>query len=293
MKRISLFMALSSALACTACATAGHVLAQPSGAAQRADMPGGPIGESQPTYADLVDYADPAEIVVKAQIRKVAEVERERSPGLAPGHVRLYVEARTLALIAGDVPVGESLKYLVDLPLDARGKAPKLKKEEVVIFGRTVPGRPGELQLVAPSSQLLWTERLDARLRPVLADLVAADAPPAITGIRDALSIEGNLAGESETQIFLSTQTRAPVSISILRAPGQRPTWGVSWTDIVDAAARPPMPQTLEWYRLACFLPDTIGAEAQLARDPAAVARAREDYAFVLAELGECPRNLN
>ncbi|MGB3739250.1 MAG: hypothetical protein WA948_07845 [Pontixanthobacter sp.] len=267
-------------------------MAQPSDTGTLSNPPAGAPGGSQPTYADLVDFADPAEIVVKAQIRKVAEVERERSPGLAPDHVRLYVEARTLALIAGDVPVGESLKYLVDVPLDTRGKVPKLKKQDVVIFGRTVPGRPGELQLVAPSSQLEWTERLDARLRPILADLVAPDAPAAITGIRDALSIEGNLAGESETQIFLRTKTRAPVSLSILRTPGQRPTWGVSWTELVDAAARPPMPQTLEWYRLACFLPSSIGAEAQLASDPVAMARAREDYAFVLTSLGECERNL-
>ena len=90
------------------------------------------------TYADIVDLADEAPLVLRAQIRKQATVEPERSPGLEPGFVRLYIEARTSALIAGNVPVGGSLRYLVDVPLDAKGKAPKLKKQEVVLFARPV-----------------------------------------------------------------------------------------------------------------------------------------------------------
>ncbi|MGB7409087.1 MAG: hypothetical protein WA908_11320 [Pontixanthobacter sp.] len=245
----------------------------------------------QPTYADLVDYADPAQIVVKAQIRKQATVKPERAPGLAPGHARVYIEARTEALLSGDVPVGESLKYLVDVPLTAKGRVPKLKKRDVLLFGRAVPGQPGEVQLSGPSSQLLWSPDLEQRLRPILAALVAADTPAKVIGIRDALSIEGNLAGESETQIFLATRNNDPVSINIRRAPGQQPEWGVSWTEIVDQAARPPRPDTLEWYRLACFLPTTLPDDAILARDAASIERTREDYAFVRAALGECVRN--
>lgn len=245
-----------------------------------------------PTYADLADYADPAEIVVKAQVRKQATVERERSPGLAPDQVRLYIEARTSSLISGNVPVGESLRYLVDVPMDAKGKAPKLRKQEVLIFGRAVPGKPGEIQLTTPNSQLIWTPEIERRLRPILAELVAPDAPPAVTGIRDALSIEGNLVGESETQIFLATQTGEPVSMSVRRSPGQTPIWGVSWTEIVDQAARPPQPETLEWYRLACFLPGRIPDDAILAGDPISRERTRTDYAYVVNALGPCPRNL-
>ena len=245
-----------------------------------------------PSYADLADLADPAQLVVKAQIRKQAEVERERAPGLAAGHARLYIEARTEALISGTVPLGESLRYVVDVPLTAQGKVPKLRKQDVIVFGRSVPGQPGVLQLVSPESQLLWSEDTEARLRPVLAQLVAPDMPPRVTGIRDALSIEGNLAGESETQIFLSTETGDPVSLTVIRRPGQDPVWGVSWTDIVDQAAGPPAPQTLEWYRLACFLPAQVGASQMLATDPASRARTREDYAYILRQLGPCVRNL-
>ena len=234
-------------------------------------------GSLAPSYADLVDLSDPSEIVLKAQIRKQATVELERSPGLAAGFVRLYIEARTEALISGNVPVGETLRYLVDVPVDEKGRAPKIRKRDVLIFGRTIPGRAGDIQLVGPSSQLFWTPELEGRLRPILSDLVANGSPPVVDGIRDALSIDGNLVGESETQIFLSTNDGAPVSISVIRRPGQDPVWGVSWSEIVDQAAKPPVTNTLEWYRLACFLPRSIQDNAIIAGGDESRRRTQED----------------
>ncbi|MEC7535641.1 MAG: hypothetical protein VYB96_13110, partial [Pseudomonadota bacterium] len=201
------------------------------------------------TYADIVDLADEAPLVLRAQIRKQATVEPERSPGLEPGFVRLYIEARTSALIAGNVPVGESLRYLVDVPLDAKGKAPKLKKQEVVLFARPVRGSADQLQLVDPRAQFAYSEAFEARLRPVLGELLAQDAPPKVTGIRDALAVEGTLVGESETQLFLDTANDGPVSVTVVRRPGQQPRWGVSWSEIVDQSARAPQRNTLEWHR--------------------------------------------
>lgn len=242
------------------------------------------------SYADIVDLADGAPLVLRAQIRRQATVERERSPGLLPGFVRLYVEARTSALIAGNVPVGESLRYLVDVPLDERGRAPKLKKQEVILFARPVPDRPDQIQLVDPRAQFSYSEGFEARLRPVLSALLSPDAPPRVTGIRDALAVEGTLAGESETQLFLDTENDGPVSVTIVRRPGQAPRWGVSWTEIVDQSARAPQRDTLEWYRLACSLPDTLPGSANLSRDPRSRALASVDYALVREALGPCPR---
>jgi hypothetical protein len=242
------------------------------------------------SYADIVDLADGAPLVLRAQIRRQATVERERSPGLLPGFVRLYVEARTSALIAGNVPVGESLRYLVDVPLDERGRAPKLKKQGVILFARPVPDRPDQIQLVDPRAQFSYSEAFEARLRPVLSALLSPDAPPRVTGIRDALAVEGTLAGESETQLFLDTENDGPVSVTIVRRPGQAPRWGVSWTEIVDQSARAPQRDTLEWYRLACSLPDTLPGSANLSRDPRSRALASVDYALVREALGPCPR---
>lgn len=245
-----------------------------------------------PTYADLATLADASDLVIRAKIRKQTVLKPERAPGLAAGFARLYVQADTLALIAGRSAVGAGLAYLVDVPLDARGKVPKLKNREMLLFADTVAGRPGEVQLVAPGAQLAFTPELEARLRPILTELYAPEAPARITGISDALAVPGTLAGESETQIFLATADRSPVSITILRRPGQQVQWGVSWGEIIDSAARPPAPETLRWYRLACSLPARLPSNANLARDPAARRLAAGDYAFVLAQLGPCERRI-
>ena len=244
-----------------------------------------------PTYADLATLADRADLVLRATVRKQARVKDERAPGLAPDHARLYIEAETDALVAGTVPVGESLRYLVDVPLDAKGKVPKLKKQTVLLFARPVPGQPAELQLVDPRAQFAWSQELADRVRPILAQLVASDTPPVVTGIEDALSIAGNLVGESETQLFLETQNGAPASITILRRPGQEPRYGVSWSELVDQSAKAVERDTLGWYRLACGLPDALPESANLARDPEARQRAERDYAWLLDQLGTCNRN--
>ena len=246
-----------------------------------------------PTYADLATLSDAAGLVIRARIRNQIVVKAERAPGLAPGFARLYIEGQTVALIAGRSGVGESLAYLVDVPLDAKGKVPKLKKREFVLFARSVPGRAGELQLVTPSAQLPYTPELETRLRPILTEFYGrTDIPPRITGISDALAVQGTLTGESETQIFLATENRSPVSITVLRRPGQRPQWGVSWGEIIDSAALPPAPETLRWYRLACALPAELPSNTNLARDADARRLATADYAFVREAIGPCTRRI-
>ena len=240
-------------------------------------------------YADLVDLALPARLVVRAQVRKAVRLKPEEAPGLPAGRARLYIEARTQALLVGE-NIGESIRFLADVPLDARGKPPKLGKTQVLVLARAVPDRPGELQLVAPDAMLALTPAREATLRAILTETTRPDAPPPITAVREALHVSGNLAGEGETQLFLGTATGAPVSISALRRPGQPPSWGVSFTEIVDSAARPPLPATLAWYRLACGLPARLPDRANISSTLADRRFAAEDYAQVLADLGPCSR---
>jgi len=247
----------------------------------------------QPTYADLADLADGANLVVKAKIRRQSALDPAQSPFLRPGWVRLYLEADTEALLSGKTAIGESLRYLADVPLDAKGKPPGLRKQEVLLFALPVPGKPDQLQLVTNEAQVPATPETEAQARAILGELAAPGASPRITGVREVFSVAGNLAGESETQIFLETDSDQPVSLSVIRRPGMAPDWGVSWTDLVDEAARPPQSGTLAWYRLACFLPPKLPAKANLADSADDKARAAQDYALVLAQLGACPRNLH
>lgn len=267
------------------------VLAQPAAGAEIVSQARpAAIGAPAVTYADLADLADSAPIVLRAQVRKLVPVEPARARGLRPGWGRFYVEARTGALLAGNTALGEALRYLVDVPLDGRGKAPALKKKQVLLFARTVPGRAGELQLVASDAQLLWDAPTEAKLRAILAELVKPDAPGRITGVREAIHVPGTLAGEGETQIFLDTASHSAASITVVHRPGARPAWGASFSEVLAKVGEPPARETLAWYRLACFLPNTLPAAANLSDTAGSRAQAQGDYRTVLGDLGACPR---
>jgi hypothetical protein len=167
---------------------------------------------------------------------------------------------------------------------------PKLVKRDVLLFARSVTGRPGELQLVAPDAQVLWSPEGEARLRGVLHELLATGAPGRVQRVQEAIYVPGNLAGEGETQMFLAMADGEPASISVTHAPGQPTRWSVSFSEVVDATGEPPVRETLAWYRLACFLPRTLEARANVSASPEDKALAGADYAMVLESLGPCSR---
>lgn len=242
----------------------------------------------EPGYSDIADLADSAHQVIRAEIRKIAPVD---SSGARPGWGRFYIEAKTGALIYGEGVVGESLRYLADLPLDAKGKPPALKKKDVLLFARDVQARPGEIVLVAPDAQLVWSVATEQRLRAILGELHAANAPARVTGVREAIHVPGTLAGEGETQLFLATADGSAAAITLTRDGGGTPArWSVSFSEVAAGDGTPPARDTVEWYRLACFLPKQLPAGSNLSGGAAAKQQAEADYRQVLADLGDCGR---
>ena len=274
---------------CLAAAAFLAVFPASQGFAQVSAVP--PTGPVTLTYADLADLADHAPLVARVEIREAVRLKPEQTPGLRSGMARVYVKARTRALLLGET-IGESASYLADVPLDSKGKLPRLKKTAALIFARPVAGRPGELQLVSTLGQVPWTQPAEDRVRAILIELVATDAPPRVSGVREVSFVPGNLIGEGETQIFLNTEAGDPVSIAVVHRPGEPPLWGVAFGEIVDQAARPPLPDTLAWYRLACFLPAGVPGAAILSGDDDDRRKAAEDYRYVRGQLGPCPRTL-
>ncbi|MES2754763.1 MAG: hypothetical protein V4659_08870 [Pseudomonadota bacterium] len=251
-----------------------------------ADRPPAPV--VLPPYPEYAALALAAPIVADAKIRSTDRVKGAQAVGLGAGLARVYVTADITTLIRGPAGLPARLSYLVDMPLDARGRAASLNKARVLIFARALPGRPGMLQLVAPDGQRPWTPGGDRRVRAILTEALDAAAPPAVTGVGSAFFVPGGLPGEGETQVFLQTADGRPVSLSILRDFAGRRRWSVALSEIVDAAAPPPPRETLLWYRLACSLPATLPAASAVDDDPANAARAREDYRFVIDSLGPC-----
>ena len=259
-----------------------------SGHAQPPDSP----MASQPAvpldYSEFARLALAAPVVADATIRSATAIKGAQAIGLAPGLARFYVTADVTTLIRGPAGIAARLHWLVDMPLDARGRAPKLKKARVLVFARTLAGRPTDLQLVYPDGQRPWTPALDQLVRRILTDSLDPAAPPVVTGVANAFFVPGALPGEGETQIFLRTADSRPISLSVQRdAIGAR-RWSVALSEVVDAAVPPPARDSLLWYRLACALPASLPAAAAVDDDPGNAARAREDYTFVIQSLGRC-----
>ena len=246
-----------------------------------------------PTYADLADLTEASQLVVRAKPQVVKAIPLAQARGVRPGWARYLVDARTEALIYGNGVLGSKLRYLVDLPLDAKGKPPKVRRTSMLLFARPVAGRPAELQLVAPDAQVPWDEALAARLRSLLAELNAPGAPPKIIGVREAIHVPGDLAGQGETQLFLAMPNGEPAAITVIREPALPPRWSVSFSEVVEASGEPPRRETLGWYRLACFLPRVLPGSVNISTAAADRARAASDYRMVLESLGPCPRNRN
>jgi hypothetical protein len=243
-----------------------------------------------PAYADLADLLLASTVVADVTVRSTARIKGAEAASAPAGTQRQYVEADVNALLRSPAPLPPRVGYLFDVPLDARGRAPKLKKSRVLVFARPVPGSSGQLQLAARDAQAPWSPAAEARVRRIARELASADAPPAITGVGQAFHVPGSLPGEGETQIFLRTADNRPVSLSVLRRPGEERRFAVALSEIIDEAAGPPRRDTLLWYRLACALPAQLPATATGQLDDQNAALAREDYGFVLQRLGPCGR---
>ena len=248
------------------------------------------------SYADIADLATAAPIALHARIARATALKPERSPGVAAGHARFYVEADVVNLIRGAGPLASRISYLVDLPLDARGKPPKLKKKQpVLLFARPVAGaagtsNTGSVRLIAPDAQLPWDAATEAQLRAILTELVKPGAPPAITGIANGFHVPGTLPGEGETQLFLNTETGEPVSLTVLTAADGSRRWAAAFGEIVDGSAAVPARDTLAWYRLACGLPRQLPLNKLAGTAPEDRRKAASDYGIILGALGECTR---
>lgn len=243
------------------------------------------------SYSDLADLALAAPVVAHAVVTDTIRLEGADAVGTPPGKARLFVRATISELLRGPVGMASEVNFLADVPLDTRGRPPKLRKADVLLFARPVTAGPtGALQLVAPDGMLGWTPALDTRLRGILTAAVDPQAPPHITGVNNAFHVRGSLPGESETQIFLATAGGRPVSLAVLRRPQEQPRWAVALSEMVDEAAAPPAPDTLLWYRLACELPPTLPDSSVASLGPDDAAGAQADYQFVLARLGACGR---
>ena len=249
--------------------------------------------ESPPVlaFADLADLALAAPVIAHVRIAQATSLSLREAGPAPPGFRRFLLEADAMALIRGANATPVRLSWLADLPIDARGRAqPPRRRSEYLLLAAPVAGRPGELRLVARDSMVAYDPATAAIVRDIVREALAADSPPRITGAGRAFHVTGSLPGESETQVFLETHDSRPVSLIVLRRPGEEPKWSVALGEMVDEAAAPPRPETLLWYRLACFLPGTLPMSSIAESSAAEAAAIARDYRLFLERLGPCRR---
>ena len=242
------------------------------------------------SYADIADLVVISPLIVDVTIRNVRKLSAEQSAGVPASFERTLVEADVMALIRGQGGITPRVRFLLDVPKNAKGKIPKLQKQRMYLFGRQVTGRPGEIQLARPNALALFSTTNDALVRAITQEAVQVDAPRRITSVSSAFHSAGTILGEGETQIFLKTDNDQPLSLTILSRPGQQRQWAVSTAEVIDASATAPQRSTLLWYRLACGLPRALPSDRVEGASNANTARAQADYKFVIDSLGPCGR---
>lgn len=248
------------------------------------------IEADKASYADIADLVVIAPLIVDMTVRNVQKLSAEQSVGIPTSLERVLVEADVMALIRGEGGITPRIRFLLDVPKNAKGKIPKLQKQRMYLFGRQVTGRPGEVQLARPNALALYSTTNDALVRAITKEAVQANAPRRITSVSGAFHSAGTVLGEGETQIFLKTDNDQPLSLTILSRPSQQKKWAVSTAEIIDASATAPQRFTLLWYRLACDLPRSLLSDRVEGASNADITRAQADYKFVIESLGPCGR---
>ena len=251
-----------------------------------------PSNAAAMTYADLADLSLTAPVAAHVRLKRAVPLKPAEAGPVPQGVTRFYVQAEVLSLLRGAEGSPALVSYLADFPNRADRKPAKpVKKSEYLLLAQPVPGRSGELRLVAPDAHMPFTAERAAQLRSILAEAAAGGAAPRITGVGRAFHVPGSIAGESETQIFLQTAAGDPVSLTVLRRPGQTPQWAVALGDIVDQAAAEPRPNTLLWYHLACGLPPSLPPQSFADAEAGHAAAIHADYRFIRQQLGPCARS--
>ena len=262
-------------------ATASPVIAQPQNQQ----------GLQTLTYADLADLGAGAPVVAHVRVRSADRLNAREATTVRAGFTRFEISAEVVALIRASSGLPARIRYLVDLPNDSRGRPPRIAgRSEYLIMATRVPSRPDDVRLVTADAQVPYSPAAADLLRGIVRDASGADAAPRITGIGRAFSVPGNLPGESETQFFLQTADQRPISLSVLRRPGEQVRWSVSLGEIVDEGAAPPQPNTLLWYRLACTLPARLPGDVLSEATPDENRAIQADYQVVMNGLGRCAR---
>lgn len=261
-------------------AAAGPAHAQPALAPQTAAAP---VSDRLGSYVDIAELALASPVIIRATIVRVDRLRGEAAKGVAAGRTRLVVTAALSNVLVAPGAMAATVQYQWDAPTDARGRPPAAKGMDVIAF-LAPPGDGGATRLISRRAQQPYDPALADRVRTILTEARSGEVP-IVRGVSSGFRAEGTVPGESESQFFLTTADGKPATLVVQNRSGEARRVLVAQGDIIDESARRILPDSLLWYRLACFLPAAL-PEAAGGRDPA-LAR---DWRDAIASLGPCTR---
>lgn len=242
------------------------------------------------SYTDIADLVVISPLIVDATIKKATKIPAEQAIGVPANLQRMLIVADVSALVRGNEGIAGQVRFLLDVPKDAKGKIPKLNKRRYFLLGSKAGGLPGTIRLSRPDAVVEWSANNDAMLRAITKEAVVIDAPQPIVGVTSAFHSPGTIIGEGETQIFVEAKGNQIYSLSVFSQPGAPKRWAVSTGEVIDESAGAPAKNSLLWYRLACGLPQALDAKLVESPEADSAAKAQADYRFIVASLGPCDR---
>ncbi len=121
------------------------------------------------------------------------------------------MSADTLALIRSNDVLARQASFLLALPLPPKAKPPQWAKRSFLIFGK-VEDRVDYFQLLSSSAMIAWSPDNEASCRSVAAELTRRRcARRRSMGVDSVFHVTGAVAGEGESQIFLTTADGSPM----------------------------------------------------------------------------------
>ena len=143
-----------------------------------------------------------------------------------------------MALICGAGGLPGRVSYLADLPSDPRGRAARdPPRHRISGAGGAGGGRQPSCGWRRATPSCRSTADAAAWLRDILREASATGRRRGSPASAAPFHVLGSLPGESETQFFLQTADNRPISINVLRRPGEQPRWSVALGEMVDEAA--------------------------------------------------------
>ncbi len=240
------------------------------------------------SWTDWADLAVAGPVVVRAEVRRQRAVGRRAAPDVPASDVRLELEGQVQALLVSPIILPAGVAWRWQGPRDARGRAPGLKGQTMLLFAEPLGGSTDPtvqaLRLVAPHAMQPWSAAIEAEVRALLREALDPRLSPGlVTAVTEGFRTEGDIPGISESQFFLATSSGRPMALVVRRAPGRAPEVAAATAELVGTA-RPIARQTLVWRALACGLPASLPARLGGDRGLAA------DYALARASIGPCGR---